>query len=117
MIHYTINHFVTQDADRNQLANTTVHGDDSVAVWLLSDYQTDDPDLTIDQPPGGFTWVIDKSGYTKHPPELDPEDHLDKIKSITTADELQAIKADYLNGNIKRVSPWETVLTDGHTQS
>jgi len=117
MIHYTIDHFVTRDGDSNQLANSTVHGDDSVAVWLVSDYQTDEPELTIDQPPEGFTWVIDKSGYTKHPPELDPEDYLGKIKSITTDDELQAIKDDYLNGNIKRVNPWETGLTDGYTQS
>jgi len=117
MIYYTINHFVTQEGDGDQLANSTVHGDDSVAVWLVSDHTTDDPDLTIAQPPEGFTWVIDKSGYTKHPPELDPEDHLDKIKSITTDDELQTIKEDYLAGNIKRVSPWETVLTDGYTQS
>jgi len=116
MIHYTIDHFVTRDGDSSQLVNNTVHGDDSVAVWLVSDYQTDQPDLTIKQPPEGFTWVIDKSGYTKHPPELAPEDHLDKIKSITTDDELQAIKDDYLDGHIKRVSPWETVLTDGYTQ-
>ena len=114
MIYYTINHFVTTEEESDGLDNSTVHGDGSVAVWLVSDHTTDDPDLTIDQPPAGFTWVTDKSGYTQHPPELDPEDHVDEIKTFTTDDELQQIKDDYLNENITRVSPWDTPLTDGY---
>jgi hypothetical protein len=120
MIHYTINHFVTTDettATGGTMDTSTVHGDDAVAVWLVSDYATDAPDLTIEQPPEGFTWTVGMDGYTEHPPELDPEDHLDTIQTFTTDAELASLKEDYLAGEIMRVSPWETPLTDGHTQS
>jgi hypothetical protein len=119
MIHYTINHFVTTDetAADGTMNTGTVHGDDAVAVWLVSDYATDAPDLTIEQPPEGFTWTVGMDGYTEHPPKLDPEDHLDAIQTFTTDAELASLKEDYLAGEIMRVSPWETPLTDGYTQS
>lgn len=120
MIHYTINHFVTTDettATEGAIETSTVHGDDGVAVWLVSDYATDAPDLMIDQPPEGFTWTIDMDGYTEHPPELNPEDHLNTIQTFTTDAERQTLKEDYLAGEIMRVSPWDTPLTDGYTQS
>ena len=113
MIHYTINHFVTRDSTDDEHHSTTVHGDDRVAVWLVSDYQSESPDLWIDQPPEGFTWKTNMDGYTMHPPELDPEDHLEEITAMLTDAELEQVKQDYQAERIVRVSPWETPLTDG----
>jgi hypothetical protein len=71
MIHYTINHFVTTDettaTEGATMDTSTVHGDDAVAVWLVSDYATDAPDLTIEQPPEGFTWTVGMEGYIVSP--------------------------------------------------
>jgi hypothetical protein len=107
---------VTETDDGTDELNTTVHGDDSVKIWLTTDYTTDEPQLSIDQPPEGFTWETNPEGYTKHPPELDPAEYLDTIKSLLTDAELQAVKDDYEQGAIKRVSPWDTPLTDGVTK-
>jgi hypothetical protein len=62
MITWTIHHYVTGEGD-----STTVNGDDAVAVWLVSDYATDAPDLTIEQPPEGFTWTVGMEGYIVSP--------------------------------------------------
>jgi hypothetical protein len=110
MIHYTINHYVTNDGTDE--FNTTVHGDDSMKVWLTTDFTTDTSQLSIEQPPEGFRWETDPSGYTKHPSELDPTEYLDTIKSLLTDVELQTVKNDYEQRNITRVSPWDTPLTD-----
>jgi hypothetical protein len=113
MIHYTINHYVTETDDGTDELNSTVHGDDAVELWLTTDYTTDRPQLSIEQPPEGFTWETDPSGYIKHPPELDPEQYLDTVESSLTDAELEQAKKDYQQKNIKRVSPWDTPLTDG----
>jgi len=117
MIYYTVNHFVTRDDTADgPLTASTVHGDDRVAVWLTSQHQTDPPDLWIEQPPEGFTWKTDLDGFTMHPPELAPEDHLERLTSLLSDTELARIKEDYQNEKIVRVSPWETPLTDGYSQ-
>jgi hypothetical protein len=116
MIHYTIDHYVTETDDGTDELNTTVHGDDAVKVWLTTDPTTDKPQLSIEQPPEGFTWITDPEGYIKHPPELDPEQYLDRIQSLLTDTELEQAKADSKERRITRVSPWETPLTDGETQ-
>ena len=118
MIHYTINHYVTDETDTadGAIDTSTVHGDDSVAVWLVSDHMTDAPDITIAQPPEGFTWTVDKDGWTEHPPEIDPEKYLDEVRELTTDAELETLIDDYQAGRIKRVSPWDTPLTDGVTR-
>jgi len=95
MIQYAINHFVTTDGS-NQLANSTVHGDDSLAVWVDSDPETDNPDHTHGQPDEGWTWKTDTSGWEKHP------DVLTEYASDTS--------------EIERLSAWETTLTDGVSQ-
>ena len=90
MIHYAINHYVTDGSDP---MDSTVHGDDSLAVWVASDPATDPPDHTHEQPEEGWTWRTDTSGWQKHP----------DILSEYTSDP----------GEIERLSPWETSLTDG----
>jgi hypothetical protein len=55
-------------------------------------------------------------GYTEHPPKLNPESYMSEIKEITTETEFTAIKEAYTDGKIKRVSPWDTPLTDTYTQ-
>jgi len=133
-IYYTVDHFVTStntdtgtdtitdtDTDTDILTDmeTTVYGDDSVAIWFgnLSDHQKDSPDITISQPDDGFHWEVDMDGWTEHPDELNPEDYITSVKSIITEQEFESIKDAYLNGQIKRVSVWNTSLTDGYAQS
>ncbi|UXF50269.1 hypothetical protein 7865G3C9_15 [Haloquadratum phage sp.] len=133
-IYYTINHVVTTETDTetdtdtdtntststdtNAITPSTVHGDDAVHIWFsnLSDYQIESADIIIEQPPTGFHWEVDMAGYTEHPPELNPESYVSKIKAITTETEFTAIKEAYMAGEIKRVSPWDTPLTDTYTQ-
>jgi len=131
-IHYTVNHFVTTDTetdtdtdtdtststDTNAINQSTVHGDDAVHIWFsnLSDYQTESADIIIEQPPTGFHWGVDMAGYTEHPPKLNPESYVSDIKALTTETELTEIKEAYMAGEIKRVSPWDTPLTDTYTQ-
>jgi hypothetical protein len=118
-IYYTINHVVTTDTDTDTDTNrSTVHGDDAVHIWFsnLSDHQTDSADIIIEQPPTGFHWEVDMAGYTEHPPKLNPESYISDIKAITTETEFTAIKEAYMAGEIKRVSPWDTPLTDTYTQ-
>jgi hypothetical protein len=120
-IHYTVNHFVTTDTDTDTntaMNRSTVHGDDAVHIWFsnLSDYQTESADIIIEQPPTGFHWEVDMAGYTEHPPKLNPESYISDIKAITTETEFTAIKEAYMAGEIKRVSPWDTPLTDTYTQ-
>jgi hypothetical protein len=95
-----------------------VHGDDSVAIWfdVLSEYTTDEPDITIAQPKTGFHWESDMNGFTEHPSELTPEEYVDRVQAITTETEFEQIKQSYVNDEITRVSVWETVLTDGYAQ-
>jgi len=90
------------------------HIDDAVHIWFdnLSDYQTESADIIIEQPPTGFHWDVDMAGYTEHPPELSPESYISDIKTLTTETEFTAIKEAYMDGEIKRVSPWDTPLTD-----
>jgi hypothetical protein len=52
------------------------------------------------------------AGYTEHPPELNPESYVSEIKALTTETEFTEIKEAYMAGKIKRVSPWDTPLTD-----
>ncbi|UXF49911.1 hypothetical protein 7841G3A1_6 [Haloquadratum phage sp.] len=129
-IYYTINHVVTTETDTetdtdtdtntststdaNAITQSTVHGDDAVHIWFdnLSDYQTESADIIIEQPPTGFHWEVDMAGYTEHPPKLNPESYISDIKAITTETEFTAIKEAYTDGEIKRVSPWDTVLTN-----
>jgi len=135
-IYYTINHVVTTETDTetetdtdtdtstststdtNAITPSTVHGDDAVHIWFdnLSDYQTESADIIIEQPPTGFHWEVDMAGYTEHPPELNPESYVSDIKALTTETEFTAIKEAYMAGEIKRVSPWDTPLTDTYTQ-
>jgi len=119
-IHYTINHFVTVNTSTSteSIYSTTLHGDDAVHIWFsnLSDYQTESADIIIEQPPTGFHWEIDMQGYTEHPPKLNPESYISEIKNITTETEFTAIKDAYTSGEIKRISPWDTPLTDTYTQ-
>jgi len=119
-IYYTINHFVTVDTSTStdSTDSTTLHGDDAVHIWFsnLSDYQTESADIIIEQPPTGFHWEIDMQGYTEHPPKLNPESYISEVKNITTETEFTAIKDAYTSGEIKRVSPWNTSLTDTYTQ-
>jgi hypothetical protein len=93
MIHYAINHYVTSSDDP---INSTVHGDDSLAVWVDSDPQTDTPDHTHEQPSEGWTWRTNQSGWQKHP----------------------NILKEYVSdaSKIERLSPWDTTLTDGVQQ-
>jgi len=88
-IYYTINHFVTTDTDTDT-----------------------DTDTSIEQPPTGFHWEVDMAGYTEHPPKLNPESYISDIKALTTETEFSAIKEAYMAGEIKRVSPWDTPLTN-----
>jgi len=117
-IYYTVNHFVTTDTDTSTdtraIDNTTVHGNDTVHIWFdnLSDYQTESADIVIEQPPTGFHWEVDMDGYTEHPPKLNPESYISDIKAITTETEFTAIKEAYMADEIKRVSPWDTLLTN-----
>ena len=92
MIQYAINHYVTSGDDP---MDSTVHGDDSLAVWVESDPQTDAPDHTHEQPDTGWVWRTDQSGWQKHPDVL----------------------TEYVSNpeNIERLSPWDTTLTDGVT--
>ena len=119
-IYYTINHVVTTDTDTdtNAINASAVHGDDAVHIWFdnLSDYQTESADIIIEQPPTGFHWEVDMAGYTEHPPKLNPESYISDIKALTTETEFTAIKEAYMAGEIKRVSPWDTPLTDTYTQ-
>ncbi|UXF50451.1 hypothetical protein 7908G3E3_36 [Haloquadratum phage sp.] len=129
-IYYTINHVVTTETDTetdtdtststdtNAITPSTVHGDDAVHIWFdnLSDYQTESADIIIEQPPTGFHWEVDMAGYTEHPPKLNPESYVSDIKALTTETEFTAIKEAYMAGEIKRVSPWDTPLTDTYTQ-
>jgi len=119
-IHYTINHFVTVNTSTSteSIYSTTLHGDDTVHIWFsnLSDYQTESADIIIEQPPTGFHWEIDMHGYTEHPPELNPESYISEVKNITTETEFTTIKDAYTSEEIKRVSPWDTPLTDTYTQ-
>jgi len=78
----------------------------------LSDYQTESADIIIEQPPAGFHWEVDMAGYTEHPTEVNPESYVSDIKAITTETELTEIKEAYIAGEIKRLSPWDTPLTD-----
>jgi len=119
-IYYTINHFVTVNTSTStdSTDSTTLHGDDAVHIWFsnLSDYQTESADIIIEQPPTGFHWEIDMQGYTEHPPELNPESYISEVKNITTETEFTTIKDAYTSEEIKRVSPWDTPLTDTYTQ-
>jgi hypothetical protein len=93
MIQYAINHFVTTDDGTDSIDNSTVHGDDSLHVWVDSDPTTDPADEVHEMPSDGWTWKSDKSGFRKHPTVL--EQH---------------------GGDIERLDPWDTTLTDGYTQ-
>jgi len=93
MIHYAIHHFVTNG---DEVMESTVHGDDSLVVWIDSNPKTDNPDHAHDQPEHGWTWRTDTSGWQKHP---------DVLTEYTS----DASK-------IERLSPWQTTLTDGVTQ-
>jgi len=119
-IYYTINHFVTVNTSTStdSTDSTTLHGDDAVHIWFsnLSDYQTESADIIIEQPPTGFHWEIDMQGYTEHPPKLNPESYISEVQNITTETEFTTIKDAYTSGEIKRVSPWVTPLTDTYTQ-
>jgi hypothetical protein len=119
-IYYTINHFVTVNTSTStdSTDSTTLHGDDAVHIWFsnLSDYQTESADIIIEQPPTGFHWEIDMQGYTEHPPKLNPESYISEVQNITTETEFTTIKDAYTSGEIKRVSPWGTPLTDTYTQ-
>jgi len=55
MIQYAINHFVTADESTDSLAESTVHGDDSLHVWLDSDPTTAPADDVHEMPAGGWT--------------------------------------------------------------
>lgn len=90
MIFHAINHFVTGG---DEPMESTVHGDDSLAVWVDSGPETDKPDHTHGQPEDGWTWRTDTSGWQKHPDVL--------TEYASDASE------------IERLSPWETTLTDG----
>jgi len=119
-IYYTINHFVTVNTSTStdSTDSTTLHGDDAVHIWFsnLSDYQTESADIIIEQPPTGFHWEIDMQGYTEHPPKLNPESYISEVQNITTETEFTTIKDAYTSGEIKRISPWDTPLTDTYTQ-
>jgi len=93
MIQYAIQHFVTTDDSTDSINNTTVHGDDSLHVWLTSDPATDPADEIHEMPPNGWSWQTDTSGWQQHPPVL-----------------------DQYEGEIARLTPWETTLTEGYTQ-
>jgi hypothetical protein len=90
MTYYAINHYVVQGDEPMQ---STVYGDDSLAVWVSSDPKKDPPDHSHEQPAGGWTWVTDKDGFKQHPSVLDQYD-----------------------GEIERRTPWETTLTEGVSQ-
>ena len=93
MVQYAINHYVT---DGDGPMDSTVHGDDSLAVWVDSDPQTDPPDHTHEQPAGGWTWQTDQSGWQKHPDVL--------TEYVSDA------------SKVERLSPWDTTLTDSATR-
>jgi len=93
MILYAINHFVTTDESTDTLADSTVHGDDTLHVWLDSDPTTAPADDVHEMPADGWTWETDKSGFQKHPSVLDQYD-----------------------GEIERRDPWETTLTEEFSQ-
>jgi len=93
MIYYTINHFVTTDESTDSLAESTVHGDDSLHVWIDSDPTTAPADDVHEMPSNGWTWETDKGGFQQHPSVLDQYD-----------------------GEIERRDPWETTLTEGVSQ-
>ena len=92
MIQYAINHFVTTEST-DSLPESTVHGDDSLHVWVDSDPTTDTADEVHEMPQDGWTWVSDMDGVSQHPTVLEQYD-----------------------GAVERRDPWETTLTDGFSQ-
>jgi len=93
MIQYAINHFVTADESTDSLAESTVHGDDSLHVWLDSDPTTAPADDVHEMPAGGWTWETDKRGFQQHPSVIEQYD-----------------------GEVERRDPWETTLTEEFSQ-
>ena len=93
MVQYAINHYVTSGSEPME---STVHGDDSLAVWVDGDPATASPDQTHEPPSDGWTWRTDTSGWQEHPSVL--KEYVSDVAEI------------------ERLSPWDTTLTDGVTR-
>lgn len=131
MIQYTINRFTTTESPseeevkqvrRGHLSiqdidiQTTRRGDDSLAIWFVSDYKTEPPDVKIGKMKNGFSWKVGIDGYIEHPSQLNPETYEDEIGGLLTESDFDSLKQDYSNGNIERLNVWETSLTADYNQ-
>jgi len=131
MIQYTINRFTTTESPSEEEVKqvrqgnlsiedidvqTTSRGDDSLAIWFVSNHETEPPDVKIGKVVNGFSWKIGMDGYVEHPSQLDPETYKDEIKEILTESDFDSLEQDYSNGNIEHLNVWDTSLTANYNQ-